>query len=99
MTSFNVFRENDRYALTEADQTEVDRLIEMWKELQQEEAEAKVRQLARQMMALSALLNDDDRVPGLIPSETEEGSASTVRFYAEQIHRKLTRPVAAEGTL
>ncbi|GAA1661651.1 hypothetical protein [Microbacterium lacus] len=97
MTSFNGFRENDRYALTEEEQAEVDRLIEMWKDLQREDAEAKVRQLARQMMALSALLNDDDRRQGRIPSETEEGSASTVRHYAQQIHRKLTRPADAEG--
>lgn len=88
----NIFDEYARSDLTEEEKAEVQRYIELWNDIGREDAEAKVRDLARQMMALSTLLNDDVRQPGRIPSETEEGSASTVKTYAELIHRRLTAP-------
>lgn len=93
----NVFDEHNARALTDEDLGEIARYVEMWRDLRRDEAEKKIRDLARQMMALSTLLSDDDKTLGRIPSETEEGSASTVRAYAELIHRKLTGPAVSSS--
>lgn len=92
MTNWNVFDAHDAGSLTDEERAEVDRYIEMWKDFRRDQAEKKIRDLARQMMALSTLLSDDDRKPGRVPHETEEGSASTVKTYAELIHHKLMPP-------
>lgn len=92
MTNWNVFDAHDAGSLTDEERAEVERYTAEWKDLRQEDAERRIRGLARQMMALSTLLNDDDRKPGRKPSETEEGLASTVKTYAELIHRKLMPP-------
>ncbi|MEX8034249.1 hypothetical protein AB6V29_14535 [Microbacterium sp. 20-116] len=91
MTNYNLFRENDKCAPTEEEKAEIERLSETFRDLQRQNAVDEIRQLARRIMALSRSLSDEKTV-GRILSESDEGDASTVQHYAEQIHCRLTAP-------
>lgn len=84
MTTRGNLGDHEDGALTAEEKAEIARYMEIFQQLQREEAEKKVRQLALQMMALSDSLSDAQ-------SEADGGDASAVRYYAELIHLRLAR--------
>ncbi len=85
----NIFDEYAEFDLTPEQRAEVERYIELWRDIQHEEAALKAQDLARQLMALSTLLADDDSKNVFPASQSTSSTSKFVRGNAELIHRRI----------